>query len=125
MHAFISNTIPIYWGNPEIHKDFNPKSFINSHAYNSFEEFVERIKEIDQNDELYYSILDEPPFLNNEIPEQFKPYKLKEFFISIFDQDIIAARRRPFYGTTKKYETKLKSIIKLQNKVRSITKIFR
>jgi alpha(1,3/1,4) fucosyltransferase len=31
LHAFISNTVPIYWGNPEIAKDFNPKAFINCH----------------------------------------------------------------------------------------------
>ncbi|NJW54503.1 glycosyltransferase family 10 domain-containing protein, partial [Salinimicrobium oceani] len=52
MHSYITNTIPIYWGNPEVAKDFNPNSLINCHEFKTFDEVVERVKEIDQNDEL-------------------------------------------------------------------------
>ena len=60
LEAFISGAIPIYWGNPLIGLDFNPKAFINCHDFNSFDEVIEHIKEIDQNDTLYMDYLRQP-----------------------------------------------------------------
>ena len=52
MTSMMANTIPIYWGDPNVRKWFNEKSFINAMKYNSLEELVMRIREIDENDEL-------------------------------------------------------------------------
>jgi len=120
MHAFLSNTIPIYWGNPEIEKDFNPKAFINCHEYNSFEEVISRIKKIDQDDELYKTILEEPAFRNNKIPEALKPSTLINFISSILDRDLKNTRIRPEYGTTVKYENNLKYLIRLRRKLKPV-----
>ncbi len=62
-HPFLVGSIPIYWGNPDISKWFNPASFINCHDYYNFEEVIEKIIEIDNNDALYQSYLNAPPFL--------------------------------------------------------------
>lgn len=62
IHAFAAGTIPIYYGNPEISKEFNSKAFINCHDYKSFDEVVDRIIEIDKDDALYESIMSEPIF---------------------------------------------------------------
>ena len=107
MHAYITNTIPIYWGNPEVAKDFNPLSLINCHEFKTFEEVVERVKEIDRNDELALKYLNEPPFPGNEIPENLKQERLERFLKSIFEQEFSYAFRRPKYGTIKKYEEEL------------------
>ncbi|WP_423818718.1 glycosyltransferase family 10 [Salinimicrobium sp. TIG7-5_MAKvit] len=107
MHAYITNTIPIYWGNPEVAKDFNPKSLINCHEFKTFEEVIERVKEIDQNDELALQMLNEPPFPENEIPENLKEETLEKFLLSIFDQDPKMAFLRPRFGTTRNYENEL------------------
>lgn len=56
MEAFASKTVPIYWGNPDIAKEFNPKSFINGHDFDSFDELVEYVKKVDEDDELYLSM---------------------------------------------------------------------
>ena len=104
MHAYITNTIPIYWGNPEVTKDFNPKSLINCHEFSSFEEVILRVKEIDQNDKLALQMLNEPPFSGNEIPENLRKETLESFLKAIFDQEHKEAFRRPRYGTTSKYE---------------------
>lgn len=108
MHAFIANTIPIYWGNPLVAKDFNEQSFINCHSFSNFSEVVERIKEIDQDDELYLSTLKQPAFSNYIIPETLKKKRLSEFLKLIFDQDLALAYRRTFYGTGLKYENEMK-----------------
>ena len=125
MHAFISGTIPIYWGNPEIEKDFNSEAFINCHNFKDFNDVVERVKEVDQNDSLYLSILAENPFLNNSVPEKFEKSKIIDFFKNILDQDISSARRRPQYGTTKKYENSLKVLSVFQQKVSKLSRFFR
>jgi hypothetical protein len=62
------NSVPIYWGNPLVAGDFNAKSFINLHDYNSFDEAIERIIEIDNNEDLYKKYLEEPYFDNNIFP---------------------------------------------------------
>ncbi|MCF2626455.1 hypothetical protein I6E36_00025 [Fusobacterium mortiferum] len=60
IEAKAAGTIPIYWGNPEIAKEFNTKSFINCHEYENFDEVIEVIKKIDNDDELYLKYLNEP-----------------------------------------------------------------
>jgi hypothetical protein len=69
LHAMLCNSIPIYWGNPLIHLDFNTRALINCHEYRNFEEVVKRVIKIDNNEELYRSILAEPWYTNNRIPE--------------------------------------------------------
>lgn len=113
LHAFISNTIPIYWGNPEVTKDFNPDSFINAHEFSNLEELKLRIKEIDQNDTLYLKILNEPAFLGNKIPDSLKENILSNFLDNIFTQDFQMAFRRPKYGYVEKYENKLTRLYSL------------
>lgn len=92
VNSLAAQTIPIYFGNPEIHKEFNEKRFINCHRYNNFDEVVARIKEIDTNDDLYLSIINEPI----TIPEyNFKHVRenFEIFLKNIFDQPIEAASR--------------------------------
>jgi len=69
-HAMLANSIPIYWGNPQVHRDFNTKSFINLHQYKSPQEAMRRIIELDKNDDLYLAYLKEPWYCNN-IPTQY------------------------------------------------------
>ncbi len=93
MDAFYSETIPIYYGDPEIERIFNPKAFINVAKYETVEDAVKRVIEIDNNDELYLQMLNEPIF-NDEhyISETFK--NAEEFLVSIFNQPIEKAGRR-------------------------------
>jgi|25_taG_2_1085351.scaffolds.fasta_scaffold00143_35 hypothetical protein len=107
MHAYITNTIPIYWGNPEVVKDFNPKSLINCHEYGNLEEVVEKVKEIDENNQLASEILNEPPFRENIIPTNLREETLEKFLYSIFDRDPKMAFLRSRFGTTRNYEQEL------------------
>ncbi len=63
----IVGSIPLYWGNPEVAKDFNPKSFINYHDYESDESFIEEIVRYDNDEDLYLEMLSQPPFENNQV----------------------------------------------------------
>ena len=74
MEAFAAGTIPIYYGDPDIIQDFNPGAFVNCHDYPSLEDAIERVKEIDQSDELYLQIRNTPPYAsewNSSVLEEF------------------------------------------------------
>lgn len=116
LHAFISHTIPIYWGNPKVSEDFNNKAFINCHEFKNFDQVIEKVKEIDQNEDLFLAIINEPPFKNNEVPQNLQPIVLSTFLKKIFDQPKKEARQRPFYGTIKNYEKSLKTLITQEKK---------
>ena len=93
LDAFYAETIPIYYGDPEIVKVFNPKAFVNIADFESIEKAVERIIEIDNNDELYLQMLNEPVFVkDNFITDTFAG--AEKFLIHIFDQPIEKAYRR-------------------------------
>jgi len=97
-----AKTIPIYWGDPTLGRPiinsgggFNLKSMINVNDYETLEKAVERVIEIDSNDDLYHSILEEPLFSDNDHEEMFNK-NLEVFLKNIFDQPYELAYRRGF-----------------------------
>ena len=60
--VYKSNCIPIYWGTTEVVKDFNPSTFINARDFDNFDELVEYIIKVDNDDDLYASYFKEPFF---------------------------------------------------------------
>ena len=66
VEAFAARTIPIYWGDPEVCRVFNPKAFINVMDYPSVDAVVQRVKELDEDDETYIAMLQEPALHNPE-----------------------------------------------------------
>ncbi len=81
---FVSS-LPIYWGNPLVHLDFNPKSFINFHDLGSLEALVDRVIEVDQNDELYLEYLQQPWFPDNRVNQFVHSENIVSAFRKIFD----------------------------------------
>ena len=63
IHPLIVGSIPIYWGNPQVADLFNPRSFVNCHDYGSFDEVIDRVKEIDRDDNVRMGFLSAPPIL--------------------------------------------------------------
>lgn len=91
-HSLAAKTIPIYFGNPEIHKEYNEGRFINCHRYKNFDEVIERIKEIDNNDDLYLSIINEPATVPTyNFKEERKNFET--FLRNIVDQPLDSAKR--------------------------------
>ncbi len=95
LQAFAAKTIPIYWGDPMIGNEFNEKAFINCHKYGSFEEVVEVVREIDQNEELMLKYLKEPTFTEKQLENIDKLARgLEQFLLHIFEQPYESAFRR-------------------------------
>lgn len=62
VHPMLVNSIPIYWGNPVVDRDWNTKSFINAYDFKKMSDLIEFIKFVDNNDDVYSKILEEPKF---------------------------------------------------------------
>lgn len=66
IQPFYAYSIPIYWGNPLVTNEFNSKSFINCNDYgNDFNAVIEKVKELDNDDEKYLEMLSQPPVLES------------------------------------------------------------
>jgi hypothetical protein len=85
MQPMIANSIPIYWGNPEVYKDFDNKSFINYHDFRGEKDLIEYIIFLDQDDDEYMRVLNQPWLVNNDIPEANKKENIKAFLYKIFE----------------------------------------
>jgi hypothetical protein len=92
IEAFYNKTMPIYWGDPKIGEYFNTSAFINCHEYDSFDDVVARIKEIDNDDGLYISMMRQPVLAEGFTFEKMEK-GLEDFLCHIFDQDYEKARR--------------------------------
>ncbi|SEG15930.1 Glycosyltransferase family 10 (fucosyltransferase) C-term [Butyrivibrio sp. Su6] len=93
LQAFSAGTIPIYYGDPLISKEFNSKAFINCHDFDTFDDVIDRVREIDNNDNLFEEYLSQPVF--NDIERAKEPLKMyKDFIYKICSQDPQSAIRR-------------------------------
>ena len=123
LQAFSACTIPIYWGNPNVAKDFNEKAFINCHSYHNLEDVVEAVRKIDQDDELFRQYLSEPIGTDEQFPEySFKEWR--EFVIYICKQEPQDAMRRNnvFWGA--KYQNRMKHFYKMDKIYKKFKKIY-
>ena len=77
-HPMSVGSIPIYWGSDRIAEDFNEKAFINANKL-SDEELLEAVIKIDNDDDLYTAMINEPVFPNGEIPYSATPDSVLKF----------------------------------------------
>jgi len=87
-HPMLANSIPIYWGNEEISRDFNTKSFVNYHDYNDLKKVVDVIIELDQNDKKYLKMLKEPWLKGNKLNKWMDLKKIEKQFERILKLEI-------------------------------------
>jgi hypothetical protein len=97
--AMWAKTVPIYWGNERIGEEFNKKSFLHRLDYPSDEAFIDKIIEIDSDDEKYLEILSEPFFHNNQPNIFYDENRIREFIKKALDSaDPPVSRRRRFFS---------------------------
>lgn len=77
----VANCIPIYWGNETIKDEFDSNSFIDVRDYSNYDDLIEKIISINENDNLYIEYLIQPYFKENI-------YLNIDYLISLFDKII-------------------------------------
>lgn len=111
MEPIFDDCIPIYWGNKAIDKDFNSKRFIDYNKFNSEESLINRLLEIEQNEELAIDILMEQTFNKDKITHEEEHQKVLEIINNIIETDTkpIAIQRLRYLHKSKLVIGKLKT----------------
>lgn len=94
VQALQAETIPIYWGDPDVGTDFNTRRFVNAHDYATDEALLARIVEIDRDDELYCAMLSEPWFPGGRVTEWADLDRFLDQFERIRSWDGVPVARR-------------------------------
>ena len=93
LQSFAAGGIPIYWGDPLVKETFNDEAFINVMDFNSLDDMLQYVKEIDSDEEKYREKREQPIFIKQDHEEEMTG-KLICFLKNIFDQDKEEAFRR-------------------------------
>lgn len=88
IHPLIVGSIPIYIGCKEINELVNPKSFINCNDYQSFDEVVELVRQIDNDPIRYQEFLNQPPFLDKSLVHNYSRDRLRQRMDNIREEMI-------------------------------------
>ena len=94
-HSFLAGNIPIYYGDYMVDEYINIKSFILIKGEKDVQEKIKYIKKIDNDNNLYESILKENILTDNNVKNTIDK-ELKEFLQNIFYQDKAKAIRKYF-----------------------------
>lgn len=68
VQSLAADTVPIYWGNPRVAEEFNSMRFVNYHDFPSEGAFINRIIELDNDDDKYTEMLSQPWFRDGNLP---------------------------------------------------------
>ena len=92
--SFQAHSIPIYFGDPSIEKEFNSDSFINANNYSSEGELLQAIRKIDDDEELWCRMAAENWRTDEQIVKQKSEQEdYRKFVNHIFEQDMAKAKR--------------------------------
>lgn len=69
INPLIANSIPIYWGTPDVFNYINKKRVIYMQDFKSDDDLLKRIILLDNSEEEYNKILSEPIFIDHKKPE--------------------------------------------------------
>jgi hypothetical protein len=105
--AFYSDTIPVYYGSSTVKQIFNPKAFIDCSDYPSMDAVIDKIIELDQDDDKYMEMLRQPIFNDPHFVDNIMS-NLENFILSIFEQSPSEAYRRSRVFWGKRYNDHLR-----------------
>lgn len=103
LEPMFMHCIPIYWGNKLVHNDFNKNRFVNYFDFKSEEEVIQKMLEIDANDELGIQMIMEQPFNYQKVT-----YKEELQLVLIKLTKLIESEKTPIAQTFWSYVHRLK-----------------
>ena len=103
VQPFEMHSIPIYFGNPIIDRDFNPKAFVWCRNVSDVKRTVETVMYLDTHDEEYIQMLMQPPLAEkNDLSDVYSSFEA--FLVNIFAQEKELAGRRIRYFSAENHE---------------------
>lgn len=86
LEPMVANSLPIYWGNPDVAQDFNTDSFIVAERFPSLNALFDYIIEVDRDDTLYLNHLSQPWLPNNQLTEVFSIDRVRDALMNFWQQ---------------------------------------
>ena len=99
MHSYAAQTVPIYFGDPLIEKDFNLSSMVRVRDENDVERAMEEVIRLDNDADAYMNVVTANCCAQKDL--SIFERKLEAFLLNIFEQPLSEAKRRCFYGYQK------------------------
>ena len=99
--AFAAGTVPIYWGDPLVKQEFNPKSFLCADDYPSHAALIDAVEALDKDDAAYLELCRAPILAPGCRAEQYRDGSLCLHFLeNIFNKGVENAvcRNRSCWG---------------------------
>lgn len=114
--ACLAGSIPVYWGNPSVGKDFNPQRFISLHDFDTIDEAVRFILELSA-DRDRMNFIKAQPLFNQEQERRNKAFKqeLSSFLDRIAQASLSSTLCRPVGTLTDESERLFREMASLQD----------
>jgi hypothetical protein len=94
MEPMLVDSIPIYWGDPLVGRDFDTRSFLSAHDSPSLEDLVERVVAVDRDPALHARLLGTPWLRGNRVPDCVAAERVLDQFGRIFTTPVEPVARR-------------------------------
>ncbi len=98
VEPMLADSIPIYWGDPLVGRDFDSRSFLSAHDSCSLDDLVDRVVEVDRNPILHAELLARPWYRDNQVPACADAGRILEQFSRIFSTPVEPVARRRTLG---------------------------
>ena len=103
LSSYQAKTVPIYWGDPDVAKEFNPAAFIDANGMDA-ETLVDSVRRIDENDALWLDMVSQPLLTPEQASAAAKDAEeYRAFTNRVFSWDVSAAKRTPEGYWTERY----------------------
>lgn len=113
VEAWAAGTVPIYWGGADVAEEFNDRAFINCMAYESIDAVIDRIRELDNDSEQYWKMVEEPIIKKGSNAEEFMDDTvLLNWLGHIFERPLDESRRIGRYARDFVWKSEMERLVK-------------
>ena len=116
IHPFQYHSVPIYFGNPRVDEDFNPRAFVWCHSHDDISRVLKEVEYLDTHDDAYIDMLLQCPLHSPQFILQ-RIQQLENYLVNIFSQSPEKAYRRVRHYKAKEYEQRLLRYYELYKKL--------
>jgi alpha(1,3/1,4) fucosyltransferase len=95
VESFCAGSLPVYWGDPLVHLDFNPDAFLNLADFPSQDSLVEAVLALDENGDSWNERMQRPIYAGDRLPDCADDDRIFAFLEPIFDAALGGRRRGP------------------------------
>lgn len=93
VEPLMAGAIPIYWGAPDVYRDFNPGCMLNVSDFRSLGDLVSELRRLDDDKDARLRMLQAPVFQGNRLPECMSDAHLSLPLIDLIENRAPASRR--------------------------------